>query len=114
MPVAPHPTLLKELLVRVSKFAPELPDLHCEASMDGGQYLWPNQLLGWLYSYASTQGFAVVTLSGSEQKGKIVFMMGSQETLGSLMIGWRRYCMYFAIPRHIKYKILAVQILIIK
>ena len=34
----PHPALPKELVVAVSRSIHELPDLHREEPMDGGQY----------------------------------------------------------------------------
>ncbi|KAF8457102.1 hypothetical protein BDZ91DRAFT_786041 [Kalaharituber pfeilii] len=67
----PHTSLPKELVSVVIKVVEEMPELHCEEPMDGEQYAWPNMALDRLQDYAFTKGFAVVTLSGSEKKGRI-------------------------------------------
>ncbi|KAF8466130.1 hypothetical protein BDZ91DRAFT_782999 [Kalaharituber pfeilii] len=67
----PHPSLPKELVSVVIKVVEEMPEIHCEEPMDGEQYAWPNMALDRLQDYAFTKGFAVVTLSGSEKKGRI-------------------------------------------
>ena len=41
--------------------------------MDGEQYPWVNSILDPLQDYAFTKGFAVVTLTGSEKKGRMRF-----------------------------------------
>ena len=41
--------------------------------MDGEQYLWSNHILDRLQDLAFTKGFAVVILSGSQQKGRMRF-----------------------------------------
>ena len=41
--------------------------------MDGEQYPWPNNVLDRLQDYAFTKGFVVVTLTGSEKKGRMRF-----------------------------------------
>ena len=41
--------------------------------MDGEQYLWPNHILDRLQDFAFTKGFAVVILSGSQNKGQMRF-----------------------------------------
>jgi len=51
----------------------ELLDLYSEEYMDGEEYVWPNQNLYRLKCYAFQKGFAVVTLSGSLQKGRMRF-----------------------------------------
>lgn len=70
---APHPSLPSDLQATVVKFVQQLPDLHCEEPIDGEQYLWPNQILNRLQDFAFTKGFAVVTLSGSQTKGRMRF-----------------------------------------
>ena len=67
----PHLALPHELHPPVVKFAQELPELHYEEPIDGEQYLWPKDIQ--LRDYASTKGFAIVILSGSEKKGRMRF-----------------------------------------
>ena len=68
---APHPALPTELIATVSKFVKQLPELHCEDPIDGERYPWPNFILDRLQDFAFTKGFAIVTLSGSQQKGRM-------------------------------------------
>ena len=69
----PNPTLANELRTMVSNVVDKLPPLHCEEPIDGEQYLWSNDILDRLQDYAFTQGFAVVTLSGPQAKGRMRF-----------------------------------------
>lgn len=66
-----HPALSNKVILIVSKFAQQLPELHFKHSIYSEQYLWLNLTLDRLQHYAYTKGFAVVTLGGSEQKGRI-------------------------------------------
>ena len=69
----PHPSLPIELVAAVSKFVQQIPEVHCEEPMDGEQYPWPNIILDRLQDFAFTKGFAVVILSGSQNKGRMQF-----------------------------------------
>lgn len=69
----PHPSLPAELVATISKFIQQLPEVHCEEPIDGEQYPWPNIILDRLQDFAFTKGFAVVTLSGSQNKGRMRF-----------------------------------------
>ena len=68
-----HPILPSEVRSTISKFIQELPDLHCEEPIDGEQFLWSNDILDDLQDFAFTQGFTVVILSGSQNKGRMRF-----------------------------------------
>ncbi|KAF8442789.1 hypothetical protein BDZ91DRAFT_787249 [Kalaharituber pfeilii] len=70
---APHPSLPKDLVPFVAKIVQQLPALHCEEPMDGEAYLRPNIAMDRLQDFAFTKGFAVVTLSGSQKKGRMRF-----------------------------------------
>lgn len=69
----PHPALPVELRPPVMKFVQELPELHFEEPIDGEQYLWSKDILDRLQDFAFTKGFAVVILSGSQNKGRMRF-----------------------------------------
>jgi len=70
----------------IAKVVRQLPDLHCEDAMDDEQYPWTNNILDRLQDYAFTTGFAVVTLTGSEEKGRMRFGCVHHRILGSLTI----------------------------
>ena len=67
-----HSTLV-ELIATISKFVQLVPEVHCEEPIDQEQYPWPNVILGRLQDFAFTKGFAVVTLSGSQNEGRMRF-----------------------------------------
>lgn len=69
----PHASLSAEAAAVVRKAVDNIAELHYEEPRDEEQYAWTNSILDRLQDYALTQGFAVVTLSGSHQKGRMRF-----------------------------------------
>ena len=71
---APSSTIPFDTRDVITKVVQNLPELYCEDPMDGEHYPWANNILDPLQDYAFTKGFAVVTLSGSEKKGRMRFV----------------------------------------
>jgi hypothetical protein len=71
--VRPDASLSAEAATVLRKAVGHITELHWEEPMNGEQYAWTNSILDRLQDYVLTQGFAVVTLSGSHQKGRMRF-----------------------------------------